>query len=129
VQERIEQELTLLKARFPKIQYEPNGRWLRVPSFPTGTGWNRATTDVVFQIPVGYPGTSPYGIYVPGGLLFNGQRPNNYTEPAPTQPAFQGSWGIFSWSPEEWRPGATASGGFNLVNWVVGFSQRFQEGV
>jgi len=88
-------------------------------------------TAVAFQILVGYPGTPPYGIFVPAGITFNGSRPNNYAEPAGTQPPFGGTWGVFSWLPVEgeWRPGATPAAGTNLLTWVLGFADRFREGI
>lgn len=130
MQERIEQELVLLRGRWPDLDYRPDGQWIRIPGYPLPSGWNRTTTDVAFQVHVSHPGTPPYGIYVPAGLSFNGQRPDNYTEPAPTQPPFGGVWGIFSWAPAEgdWRPTANPATGSNLLNWAVGFATRFREG-
>jgi hypothetical protein len=131
MQERIQQELEMLRRRFPRLEYVEAGHWIKVPQHRLATGWNRTETDVVFQIPVGYPGTPPYGIYVTAGILFNSKRPNNYTEPAPTQPPFSGPWGIFSWAPAEgqWRPTGNLSSGSNLLNWLLGFSDRFREGI
>jgi len=130
MQERSEQELALLRQLYPNLQYVPAGQWIWIPSYALPAGWNRNATDIAFQIPTGYPGTPPYGIYVPAGILFNGARPNNYTEPANTQPSFGGTWGIFSWQPADgqWRPGATVTSGSNLLNWVRGFADRFREG-
>jgi hypothetical protein len=104
---------------------------VRIPSYSMPPGWNRAVSDVAFQIPVGYPGTPPYGFYVPAGIAFKGQRPNNYTEPAQNRPPFDGEWGIFSWAPADgqWRATGDLSTGCNLLNWVLGFSKRIQEGV
>ncbi len=104
---------------------------MRLPRYPLPPGWNRTETAVAWQIPPGYPGTPPYGIYVPAGLHFNGSRPNNYTEPAGTRPPFGGSWGIFSWQPAngQWRPSTDVAKGVNLLTWVLGFGERFREGV
>lgn len=130
MEERIEKELALLRQRYHDLEYKEEGHWIRIPSYPLREGWNRASTDVAFQIPVSYPGTPPYGIYTPAGLLFNGERPNNYTEPGSNQPPLPGTWGIFSWSPADgqWRPTADLSTGSNLLNWVIGFADRFREG-
>jgi hypothetical protein len=130
MEERITQELTILRHRWPDLEYKENSHWVRVPSYHLPEGWNRSPTEVAFQIPVGYPGVPPYGIYVPAGLMFRGSRPDNYTEPAPTQPPFPGSWGIFSWTPADgqWRPTADITAGSNLLNWVIGFADRFREG-
>ncbi len=128
MEERIEKELALLRQRYPDLEYK-NG-WVRIPSYPLPEGWNRTATDVAFQILVGYPGTPPYGIYTPVGLQFKEEKPDRYTEPAQTQPPFPGSWGIFSWQPEngQWKPTADPTTGSNLLNWVIGFGNRFREG-
>lgn len=130
MEERIEKELALLRQRYSNLEYKEEACWIHLPSYPLPERWNRSSTEVVFQIPVGYPGTPPYGIYILAGLLFNGERPNNYTEPSPTQPPFPGTWGIFSWSPAagQWRPTADLTTGSNLLNWVRGFADRFREG-
>jgi hypothetical protein len=99
MQERIRQELELLRHRFDDLEYVEVGHWVKVPGYRLVSGWNRPETGVAFQIPVGYPGTPPYGIYVPSAILFNTAKPNNYVEPAPTRPPFSGTWGIFSWAP------------------------------
>jgi hypothetical protein len=130
MQSRIEQEIELLKRRFPALEYRPDGYWIRIPKYLLPSGWNFAETPLAFQIPVGYPGGPPYGIYVPAGILFNGQRPASYSEPAPTQPPFGGSWGIFSWTTADgqWRAASDLLKGSNLLNWALGFQQRFKEG-
>ena len=128
--ERIAQELSLLRTRFPDLEYQEAGQWVLIPSFPVSKGWNRTTTAVAYQIPVGYPGTPPYSFFVPAGILFGDVRPNNYTEPASNQPLFAGTWGAFSWShTEEWRATADLLTGSNLLHWTFGFAQRFADGV
>ena len=130
MEERIEAELALIRSRYPEAEYQREGHWLRIPSFGMPSGWNRSATDVAFQIPKCYPGTPPYGIYVPSGLLFQGLRPDNFTDPAPTQPPFPSLWAIFSWAPSdgEWRATADIANGSNLINWTAGFGVRFREG-
>ena len=130
MEERIRQELPLLRQRWPDLEYRPDGHWIKIPSYPLPLGWNRNVTDVSFQIKVGYPGIPPYGIFVPAGLLFNGIRPSNYAEPASPAPPFGGTWGVLSWAPGDgqWRPSVNPSEGSNLMNWVIGFAQRFREG-
>lgn len=127
MQERIEQEIEMLHQRYP--QMEKNGNWIRIPNYPLPEGWNRTTTDVALQIPPQYPGTPPYGIYTPGGLLFRGASPDNYTA-ASTQVPFSGTWYVFSWAPVDgqWRATSDPRTGSNLLNWVIGFAQRFKEG-
>lgn len=130
MQQRIEQEIALLQGRYAGVEYLPEGQWVRIPDYPLSPEWSRSVTDVAFQIHIAHPGTPPYGIYVPVGLTFKGQRPDNYVEPATTQPPFGGTWGIFSWAPAdgEWRPAADPQAGSNLLNWALGFAARFREG-
>jgi hypothetical protein len=131
VQERIDQEIALLMQTYPDLEFITAGHWVRIPSYPLPPDWNRTEHDLAFQIPPAYPGTPPYGFYVVVGIQYKGARPNNYTEPAGTQPPFAGTWGIFSWQPgdEQWRPTANITSGANLLNWVRGFANRFQEGL
>lgn len=130
MQERIDQELALLRKRFPALEYVKEGQWIRIPSYPLPSGWSKSQVDVAFQIPAGYPGAPPYGIYTPIGLTFNGQKPDAYTDPAPTQPPFPGTWALFSWTwvDGQWRPTTDLLTGCNLQNWVLGFAYRFKEG-
>jgi hypothetical protein len=130
-QTRIEQELALLRTRFCDAEYVAAGHWVRVKNYRVlPDGWSSGVTDVAFQIPVGYPGTQPYGIYVPVGMRYLGNMPTNYQEPAANQPPFGGAWGIFSWAPGDgqWRPTANVAAGTNLLNFVLGFNDRFREG-
>lgn len=130
MQERIEAELALLRSRYPDLEYRPEGRWVKIQQYPLPTMWSVSETTVAFQIPEGFPGVPPYGFYVPVGLTCGGASPDSYAEPAPTQPPFGGAWGFFSWSPEggQWRATVTLTTGYNLLNWVIGFAQRFREG-
>jgi len=130
MEERIKEEMRLIRQWFPDAEYHEEGHWVRIPSYSLPREWSQSSTEVAFQIPVGYPGTPPYGIYVPTGLQFQSSRPDNYMEPAGSQPPFSGTWGVFSWSPEggQWRPTADIRKGSNLLNWVLGFADRFSEG-
>lgn len=126
---RIDEELQLLRTRFPTLEFMAAGNWVRLKSFRLPAGWNRSITDVAFQI-VPSP-QAPYGIYVPAGLQFNGTRPNNYSEPVANVPFTDTSWGLFSWAfgDGEWQPATTAAGGSNYLNWALGFAHRFAEGL
>jgi hypothetical protein len=131
MKDRIEKELILLRKYFPNLEYREDGHWFRVPNYALPEGWNRESTDVAFQLPqAGFPGVPPYGIYAPSGLTFKGEKPENYTEPAPSQPPFGDNWGVFSWEPHpgEWRATSDLQSGSNLLNWVMGFKERFKEG-
>ena len=128
MQERINQELALLRSRYPDLEYRSEGRWVRLPRYPLPPGWSRSETDVAFQIPTQYPGNPPYGFCVPAGLTFGGQRPSNSSDN--NSPPFGGAWLLFSWQPDGgWVPTTDLRAGHNLLNWAIGFRQRFLEGV
>ena len=126
---RIQEELELLRKFYPKLEFVESGLWIRILDYPIPQDrqWNKTATDVAFQIPAGYPGTPPYGIYVPQGLTCNGSSPPNANQ----QPPFGGQWGILSWTPVDgqWRPSTNISSSSNLLNWVRSFVDRFKEGL
>ncbi len=127
MEERIREETELLRERFPDLVYRD--RWIWLPCYRLTEGWNPADVPVAFFIRDGFPGISPYGIYVPAGIRFKGRVPSNYKEPAKPSPPFDGAWGVFSWEATSWQPSADPRKGHNLVNWVVGFIDRFKEGI
>ena len=127
--ERIDIEIELLRSQFPDLDYRHP--WVRLPKQHLPDGWKPSITDVAFVIGDGHPGTPPYGLYVPAGIQFKGQVPQNYTEPAQTQPPFDGRWGTFSWTvsdPSQWQPSSDVRHGANLLRWARSFYERFEEG-
>ena len=125
--ERIEQEVKLLRQRFPCL--ERQGDWIKLPDYPLPSGWNRDKTDVVFTIPEAYPGAPPYGFFVPVGLRCRENKPGSFTEPATQKVLFDGSWAMFSWAPDDsqWLPKEPITAGRNLLNWAEGITNRFKE--
>ncbi|MHC4402338.1 MAG: hypothetical protein ACYTG0_21955 [Planctomycetota bacterium] len=124
---RIAQELELLRRQYPDLVHKE--RWVRIARYELVDGWVRAEVPVAFFIREGYPGVSPYGIYVPVGTRYQGQMPKSYKEPAKPQPPFDGTWGVFSWEAASWHPTADPEKGHNLLNWAQGFIDRFKEGL
>lgn len=125
--ERIAREIELLRRHYPDLVYKD--RWVLLPHYQLTEGWVPRESPIAFFIRDGFPGVSPYGIHVPAGILFQGNKPNNYTEPSNPQPPFDGNWGVFSWEASNWHPTANPETGHNLVNWALGFANRFKEGV
>lgn len=129
MEERVSQELGLLEGHYAEVNYEADGRWVLVSPVDTTPGWSRESIPVAFQIPPGYPGTPPYGFFVPAGLVFNGQEPRNFKASPPKKPPFDGQWSMFSWAHDNsWRAAADLVAGTNLLNWVRSFRDRFKEG-
>lgn len=127
---RLDLEMQLLQGHYGEAVAR-NGVWFLVTDYSVaGKDWNRDKTPVSFRAQVGYPGTPPYGIFVPSGIRFGGALPQNYQEPVSDKPPFPGDWGLFSWSPDDdqWRPGSTPREGSNLLNFALGFANRFRQG-
>lgn len=129
-EDRVAVEIEMLRGVFPAMQYQVAGHWVLIPGYPLSSNWNMTAVDLAFQVSVSHPGTPPYGVYAPSGLRFHGAAPANYSDPAGTQPPFPGRWAVFSWQPDDgqWRPHADPAQGTNLVNWAIGFGQRFRQG-
>lgn len=129
---RMDQEFELLKRYFPEIQqHVANGvHWFLIKEYGLPPGWSLKSTSVAFHAQVAHPGAQPYGIYVPRGLTYNGQPPQNFTDVAPSQPPFDGEWAVLSWTPEdgEWKAMADIQSGSNLLNWALSFKHRFEGG-
>lgn len=129
---RIEKELEILRSFYPKVTYIENGQWVLVEDYPIplGLSWNQQQTNICFQIPLAYPGSPPYGFYVPAGILYDGSPPKNgYRESPDNNPPFPGTWGFFSWQHDTgWHATSDLQTGSNLINFVRTFKDRFLEG-
>lgn len=126
--ERIEQELDLLKTVYPDLEWYPESFWVRIPSYPLPEGvWERSEIELAFQMPQNLPGQQPYGFWVrPGLQLANGGTPTNYGYPVNTPLGEE--WGQFSWSPISWQPKAEITSGSNMLNFVRSIADRLREG-
>ena len=126
--ERIEQELALLRTVYPDLEWHPESLWVRIPSYPLPDGvWQRSGIELAFQLPQNLPGQQPYGFWVrPGLQLANGGVPNNYTYPVSTPLGEE--WGQFSWSLASWQPQADITAGSNMLNFVRSIANRLREG-
>ena len=126
---RIEDEVKLLRTRFPDLVFLEEGNWVRLPKIALPTGWSMMPIDIAFQFPqAGYPQTAFYGFYVPSGLRINGGVPQNFTDPAPSQPPFPDlKWAFFSGNPDPWDPKREIGAGSNVVTWTNSIANRFRE--
>ncbi len=129
MEDRIKQELDLLKKYYPDIKYSEQGRWVFIPKYILSSDlrWNEKEIDICFQIPIGYPGDPPYGFYIPAHLKCDDQPPLNASVPS-NKPPFDGTWIILSWQKDNWFPTADIQTGSNLLNFTRTFIHRFQEG-
>jgi hypothetical protein len=127
VTERIEQELALLRAVYPDLEWRPDAFWVRIPDYPVPAAlWEPATAELAFRIPPTV-GEQPYAFWIrPGLRAVDGRQITNYT--CPTATCFGDGWGQFSWAPEVWTPHVEITRGSNMLNFVRSFADRLREG-
>lgn len=130
-EDRLDQELNLLRSLFPDLLCDEQRKWVLLPGYrlPEGMEWNKEVMDICIEIKAGFPGVAPYGIYVPADLRYGNEEPKSWHASPGNKPSFSGNWGFLSWSPEqEWKAGADVISGSNLLNFVLSFSDRFKSG-
>jgi len=129
--ERIGSEIKLLYKLFDNVIWNKDSGWVHISKYGLPIGWNEKDINIAFQIPDGYPGTPPYGIYVPSHILFRDMQPQNFSPKVKNIPPFEGKWGVLSWQPDpkSWRPSAKITAGSNLFNWALSITKRFNDGI
>lgn len=128
---RIGEELELLLEVFPDLIYESKGNWFLIPNDlrALAVGWAPQPFPVAFHAQPKHPGQSPYGIYVCSDAQVGGVTPQRFTANAGQIPPFPGSWGVLSWAIDgPWVPKEPAREGANLLNFALGFEERFRTG-
>lgn len=129
--DRIWEEITLIKKYYNNLEHDESRRWIIIHDYflPKNMQWNKNVIDVCFIIPNGYPGTSPYGIYVSSDLRYDEEVPNNINPNLKDKPPFPGNWVLLSWTPtDRWNPNAEIQKGSNMLNFVRSFYDRFKSG-
>ncbi len=127
MQERVIQEIALLKELYPNLVHGQNFDWVMIPDYPLPEGYNRKAAKLMFLIPVTYPLSGPDCFYVDVGLrLTNGNMPSNYNEHMDVPVG--GSWGYFSWHPEIWQAADEIRGGDSLLTFIKAVNLRLREG-
>jgi len=124
--ERILQEIEILQKQYGELEYDPNGSWIVFKKFKLPPGWYRDETELLVNIPSGYPSTPPNNFYVPVGFkLANGKPINAYTE---SQTFLNKQWGQFSYHIDgEWNPSKNILEGDNLVSFMLKVNERLKE--
>ena len=133
MEDRMKEEISLLKKYFPNLQVSESEDWFLIPEFPLPTAykWNTPVIQVAFQKPPGYPASPPYGIYILNGLTINDESLDNSVA-ATNKPPFLGDWTIVSWAIDtvatNWAPKVIVAEGSNLLNFAQSIKDRFNEG-
>ena len=125
--DRRAQELTLIESIFGPTIHDDSITYVLFERYELPSGWNRAHTRLLFNVPPAYPEIPPDCFYVSTGLLLaNGNQPTNYSEGA----NFLGTtWGQFSLHPvvEDWNPMPDPKDGHNLLTFMVVVRKRLEE--
>ena len=124
--ERIEEELALLRHRYPGAKIGPGGSSILVEGWSLRNGWSAASTVGLVVVPPGYATTPPDNFYTgPDLRLANGQEPGNSS----LVDLLGSKWRQFSYhvEPSDWRPHATITEGHNLATFFQGVERRLSE--
>ncbi len=122
--ERLQREVEIIKKSYPKATLDGELRYVVIQDFPLPPGWNREKTELVIEIPGGYPVTAPDNFYVEEGLRLQdtGNPPSGYEE---TLEKFGKRRAKFSWHLEgNWRPHTEVAKGDNLFTFILGVEKR-----
>src|SRR5579859_4478007 len=100
--ERIAQEIALLRTRQPDLMFSEEAQWVLLPRFQLPPDvWQQSTCAIAFQIPLGFPGQKPYGFCVSPRITPHSDQPvQNRVDTE--EPPFDGIWAKFSWDAPEW---------------------------
>lgn len=111
-------ELSLLKSRYGEIETGANLEYVIFKNYKLPPGWNRESTELLVNVPAGYPTTPLDNFYVASGLrLQSGAMPGSYSE---GQQYYDRTWGVFSVHIEgEWSPSNDLTGGDNILTYMI----------
>jgi hypothetical protein len=127
VKGRIREELCLVRAAYGGTSTEPDEWWVRLDATDLVPGWNRRSTPILIEIPIGYPTIPPDNFLTPADLrLADGRVPSN-TMGIKTIDGSQ--WLAFSHHAEAgtWKAHAELSQSHTLVDYVAGVLERLRE--
>jgi len=121
--ERVQEEIELVRERWPNVKHGERGDWIHLPDHPLPPGrFNKTATNIVFLIPPGYPNTGPDDFFVDGDLLLadgstpGGLNPGKQSGSGPCP--LPGSWAWFSWHPQRWTATPDPKDGDNLLGFI-----------
>lgn len=79
---RIVQEVVVLGMGFGEVNFDENCyTWVHIPRFRLPHGWNKATTELLIELPSAYPQVGPDGFYLDKRLRDRqGRTPGHYFE-------------------------------------------------
>lgn len=124
---RVEEEATLVEAHYGPTSVGPDGRWIRLETVDLVSGWNQQTTQILVEIPEGYPTVPPDNFYTSASLrLADGRVPSNTMG---TKTFADEEWLGFSHHAEAgtWKPHSDLTQSHTLVDYIEGVLDRLRE--
>ncbi len=125
--ERLHKEVDIIKKTYPDAVCDGELRYVIISRFPLPSGWNMEKTELMIEIPGGYPAVAPDNFYVTEGLRLkdDGNPPEGYDEGIEK---FGKKWGRFSWHLDgKWQPHTEISRGDNLFSFVLSAERRLKK--
>lgn len=122
--ERRRSEIALLREGYPSVRHDDPIEWVIVEDTALPDGYNRSETEILIDLPAGYPQTPPDNFYVPAGLrLADGSQPDAFNPKHRTHVGEQ--WDRFSWHEDDgWSPAPTIENGSNLLTFMATVEER-----
>jgi hypothetical protein len=127
VRDRIREELGLVQAAYGGASTGPNESWVRLDDADLIPGWNRRSTPILIEIPIGYPTVPPDNFLTPADLrLADGRVPSNTMG---IKILDESEWLAFSHHAEagSWKAHADLTQSHTLVDYVAGVLDRLRE--
>ncbi|MDP9225940.1 MAG: hypothetical protein M3P18_19310 [Actinomycetota bacterium] len=78
MRDRILEELVLVRAVYGGASAGPDAAWVKLDNRDLIAGWNRSSTPILIEIPIGYPAVPPDNFFTAADLrLADGRVPSN----------------------------------------------------
>lgn len=124
--QRIVQEVLLLAMAFGEVNFDENCyTWVHIPRFRLPVGWNKATTELLIELPSAYPQVGPDGFYLDKRLRDRwGRNPDHYFEEESRHNKYAHlgwAWFCLHQEPSKrggWKATSNVMDGDNLVKYV-----------
>lgn len=128
MKDRREREVGLLERQYSAVRHDSNIDWVIVEGVPVEGDFNRDETEVLVDIPSGYPETAPDNFWVPTGIeLIGGGQPERCSPEHRTHEGEQ--WDRFSWHVDSgWAASEDIEDGSNLLTFMNSVEDRLGEG-
>jgi hypothetical protein len=114
--ERIKAEVYLLRKRFTKVEFDPDGYWVCIYDFDLPRGCNKAQSCLLIELDSSYPFTPPKNCYIDRNIRSSSGEPIDHYFPGSRENKFFAKgWAWLSLHLDGWKPTANIVQGDNLL--------------